>query len=234
MELGLVEARDWWRRRMRLTSDYDREERGSQDSILTMPSAASPKSRWWVIVIGHQWSFLRPLWARWLPSLSRQSQTEWGEGIWLWLNPYRPSDDELEIQFENYGKKVSYFSGTVKLHIETTQFLNPFVPVFTCTINVYQMKIRQSGRMIMNWTPLLISLQNTNNTLDIFFFISWSWSQTAQPAKNYVIAHVSSVSSGSGNELQLYVLGHCTYGARVSSFCLHFLIQETEKTYNYS
>ena len=77
-------------------------------------------------------------------SLSIQTESDRvGEGIRLWLNPYRPSDDELEIQFENYGKKVSYFSGTVKLHIETTQFLDPFVPVFTCTINVYQMKIRQ-------------------------------------------------------------------------------------------
>ena len=103
-------------------------------------------------------------------SLSIQTESDRvGEGIRLWLNPYRPSDDELEIQFENYGKKVSYFSGTVKLHIETTQFLDPFVPVFTCTINVYQMKIRQSGRTIMNWTPLLISLQNTNDALDIFF-----------------------------------------------------------------
>ena len=55
-------------------------------------------------------------------SLSIQTESDRvGEGIRLWLNPYRPSDDELEIQFENYGKKVSYFSGTVKLHIETTK-----------------------------------------------------------------------------------------------------------------
>ena len=162
MELGLVEARDWWRRRMRLTSDYDREERGSQDSILTMPSAASPKSRWWVIVIGHQWSFLRPLWARWLPSVSRQSQTEWGEGIRLWLNPYRPSDDELEIQFENYGKKVSYFSGTVKLHIETTQFLK--------LIHILLAKNLAKRTSPYFSGPFLLSVSKNSAMLHFFFF----------------------------------------------------------------
>ena len=74
---------------MRLTSDHDREGGDSWESMLTMPSSASPKSRQWVvikvvvmvdiIIVGCQWSFLRPF-VRWLSLVFRQSQTELENG----------------------------------------------------------------------------------------------------------------------------------------------------------